>query len=53
MKYEYNNLESIKLSLKKIKDLNKKCYAIIVEPFSTSTLRKTSNEFLYNLKKFM
>ena len=50
MKYEYNNLESIKLSLKKIKDLNKKCYAIIVEPFSASTLRKTSNEFLYNLR---
>lgn len=48
--YEYNNYELILSIIKKIKEENESCYAIIVEPLSASTLRQASSEFLIKLR---
>tara|TARA_Y100001970_G_C14250921_1_gene871805 strand:- start:3863 stop:5284 length:1422 start_codon:yes stop_codon:yes gene_type:complete len=42
----FNDFESLKNKVQEIKKKNEKCYAIIVEPLSASTLKKTSDEFL-------
>ena len=52
LEFEYNNISSIKDLIKKTRK-NKKSniYAIIIEPFSASTLLHCSNEFLLELRK--
>lgn len=52
-KFEWNNIESVK---KKIEQHKKNAsesdvYAIIIEPFSASSLKECSKEFLYQLRE--
>jgi putrescine aminotransferase len=50
--FEYNSIESVKrlLELLKKADGTSDIYAIILEPFSASSLRKCSSDFLYELQ---
>ncbi len=45
-KFIFNNFESLKKKVYEIKQKNEDCYAIIIEPLSASTLRKSDNDFL-------
>ena len=49
-KYEFNSFDSIKNKVKELKNRNENCYAIIVEPLSASTLRKSDNRFLSDVR---
>lgn len=46
-KFEYNNIESVEEKLKKYQD---DVYAIIIEPFSASSLRSLSNDFIKKIR---
>lgn len=46
--YKFNNLKSLEASVKRYKS---KIFAIIVEPFSASTYRENSKEFLIKCRK--
>ena len=50
-KYEFNSFDSIKNKVKELKNRNENCYAIIVEPLSASTLRKSDNRFLSDVRE--
>jgi len=47
-KFEYNNIISLEDKVKKYKD---NIYGIIIEPYSASSLRSSSKEFLFKLRK--
>jgi putrescine aminotransferase len=48
--YEFNNYSSIENKIEDLKKKNASCYAIIVEPLSASTLRKSDESFLKNTR---
>lgn len=47
-KFEYNNIASLE---KKVNEYKDNVYAIIIEPFSASSLRSLSKEFLFKLRE--
>jgi putrescine aminotransferase len=48
--YEFNNFLSIEQKIKDLKKNDQLCYAIIVEPLSASTLKKSDDEFLKKVR---
>ena len=44
--FEFNNFLNLKKKVLELKNKNEFCYAIIVEPLSASTLKKSDNKFL-------
>ena len=53
LKYKYNDINSVKKLVKKYrnKDKSSNIYALIIEPFSASTYRMCTEQFLKDLKK--
>lgn len=50
-KFIFNDFDSLKNKVYEIKKKKEQCYAIIVEPLSASTLKKSSDNFLKQTRK--
>ncbi len=50
-KFKFNDFDSLKNKVYEIKKKKEQCYAIIIEPLSASTLKKTSDNFLKQTRK--
>ena len=50
-KFVFNDFDSLKNTVYEIKKKKEQCYAIIVEPLSASTLKKSSDNFLKQTRK--
>ncbi len=50
-KFKFNNFESLSKKVEEIKKQDESIYAIIIEPLSASTLKKSDNYFLKNVRK--
>ena len=50
-KFIFNDFDSLKNKVNEIKNKKEQCYAIIVEPLSASTLKKSSDNFLKQTRK--
>lgn len=51
-KFIFNDFDSLKDKVYQIRKNNEDCYAILVEPLSASTLRKSSEDFLKKTRNF-